>query len=151
MATLSITDKAALQSAIDLMVKGTAYETPIADDVIVRLAPLAESPTFAAWPYTRGWVYESFRDNPISGLILFTVTCGMIGGTLTAAQQSTMRSAARLMTHTSAYETPFDATVAQVLAPVAEATGFLTKGGFMEAIRDRPVSTMLQWALLLGS
>jgi len=151
MATLSTTDKAALQSAIDLMVRGTAYETPLADDVIVRLAPLADSPTFAPWGYTKGRVYEVFRDNPVTSLILFAVTCGEAAGTVTEAQASRMREASKLMTLTTAYERPFDATVAEVLSSVAEETGFLTKGGFMEAIRDRPVSTMLQWALLLGS
>jgi hypothetical protein len=49
----------------------------------------------------------------------------------------------------NAYETPFAEDVINRLSPAA--VGFMTSGAFSEAIRDRPVSTMLQWALNLGS
>ena len=69
---------------------------------------------------------------------------------LTEAQEAGFSSAAELMAVGTAYETPFSEDVIARLAPVAESSGFWPKGGFYEAIRDRPISTMLQWVLQLG-
>jgi hypothetical protein len=150
MANLSIASQAKLQDAIDLMVKGSARETPVADDVIERLAIFAQNVSAGSpVPTGSGIIYEAFRDRPFSALIEFVFYCGM--DVLTDAQNTALVEAAELMTQGTAYETPFAEDVITRLAPVAEATGFLTLGGFREAIRDRPVSTMLQWSLRLGS
>ena len=149
MANLSTASQAKLQDAIDLMVKGSARETPISEDVIGRLALFVNSVASGS-PVnsSSGAVYSFLRDNPVSVLIEFVSYCGM--GVLTAAQDAQLWEAVNLMLAGTAYETPFAEDVITRLAPVAEATGFLTKGGFREAIRDRPVSTMLQWSLALG-
>lgn len=143
MATLSTTDQASLQSAIDLMLKGTARETPFAEDVIERLNLIAKSQGMPT-----GILPEVIRDTPISTLIELLYMSG--SAVLTQAQQTAILSAVDLMIAGQAYETPFSEDVIERLAPVASSTGFLTRGGFYEAVKDRPVSTMLQWALFLG-
>lgn len=148
MALLSVQDQADLQSAIDLMLKGTARETPFADDVIERLLPIIRR-NGAPAGVTDGAFKEQVRDTPYSILIALVAEGG--SEIFTDAQADQVLSAYNLMHVAQAYETPFAEDVIERLAPVAEATGFLTKGGFYEAIRDRPISTMLQWALLLGS
>ena len=72
MATLSVKNKAALQSAIDLLLKGTAYETPVSEDVIERVAPVAASLGL----YTVGGFYEAVRNNPVSTLLKLALTAG---------------------------------------------------------------------------
>ena len=134
------------QDPIDLLLKGTAKEWPISEDVIQRLALIGDSFEGSA---SNGFLYAAFRDRPVSALIEVVYSTGYL--VLTEAQGAALSSAADLMGVGTAYETPFAQDVIERLAPVAESTGFLTKGGFYEAIRDRPVSTMLQWALHLGS
>lgn len=149
MALLSVSDQAAVQSAIDLLEKGTAYETPLADDVIARLAPLVDSPTFASFGVSRGAVYERLRDYPISGLLQFVLTCGETS--LTAAQDFAIRAARDLMIIGTAVETPFDAGVVDALMFTAESTGFMTAGRFKAEAEEKPYSTLLRWALHLGT
>lgn len=149
MAFLSTSDQAAIQSAIDLLEKGTAVEFPISDDTISRLAPLVESPTFSGFGVSTGAVFETLRDHPISGLITFVEVCGETA--LTDAQYDALQAANQKMLLMPAYERPFDAGVIDELAAVSDSTGFLNTGAFKEAVRDRPVSTMLRWALYLGS
>ena len=145
MAILSTQLQAQLQSAIDLLVKGQAYETPIAEDVIERVALVVAALSLA----TTGVAYEAFKNNPKAELIRLVVACGAT--TLTAPQIAVLVDAEGLMLKGTAYETPFAEDVIERLAPVAAATNFLTVGGFYEAIRNNPVSTMLKWALALGS
>lgn len=149
MAFLSTSDQAALQSAIDLLEKSTAVERPLSDDVIQRIAPLAESATFAAFGMSVGDVYEGLRDRPILGLIEFMATCGTTA--LTAAQASAIFSAVEPAFIANAYEWPVDATLIERLGKVAASTAFMTDGAFCEAMRDRPVSTLLRWGLFLGT
>ena len=144
MATLSTANQAALTSAINLLLKGTARETPISGDVIQQIAPVVVGTLGLA---TTGGTFEIFRDNPVTALIALADACG---GTLTTDQHNQLMGAALLMYDGQAYETPFAEDVIARLAPVAAKTGFLTQGGFRENIKDRPVSTMLQWALFLG-
>ena len=70
---------------------------------------------------------------------------------LTMAQKNQLLDAVNLMAFGTAYERPFAEDVIQRVAPVAQATYTLTIGGFYEAINLAPVSTMLKWALALGS
>lgn len=145
MAILSTAEQAALQSAIDLLVNGTAYETPISEDVLQRIAP-----TFARVAgTTTGEVYALFRDNPTSSLIGVVLLCG--DTVLTTAQRNALGDAIEFMLEGTAYERPFAEDIIQRVAPVASSIGFLTTGGFYEAIRNAPVSTMLKWSLKLGS
>lgn len=144
MATLSTANQTKLQDAIDLLLKGTARETPISEDVIERVAPVLANLGAA----TVGGVYELFRDHPVVSLIGTVLSCG--GNQLTQSNLNRTLDALYLMYKGQAYETPFAEDVINRLSPIADATGFLTRGGFQEAIRDRPVSTMLRWALFLG-
>lgn len=143
MATLSTTSQARLTDAINLLLRGTAVETPFPEDVIQRIAPVAVELNLS----TIGGAYETVRDNPVSALIALVDASG---GTLTGAQHTQLTGAMLLMVAGQAYETPFAEDVIARLAPVAASTGFLTAGGFVESIDARPVSTMLQWALFLG-
>lgn len=149
---LSAASQAQLQSAIDLLVKGSAYETPLSEDVIQRIAPVAQALDVT----TVGGAYEVFRDMPYTGLIAMVIFCG--DGVLTQAEESALDGAGPnlggaigLMVIGTAYETPFAEDVIGRLAPVAASTGFLNTGAFVQAVRDNPVSTMLKWALMLGS
>ena len=72
MATLSATAQAQLQGAIDLLVKGQAYETPFAGDVIERAALAAEGSSFM----TRGGFFEAAKLNPISILLKWVLFLG---------------------------------------------------------------------------
>lgn len=146
MATLSTAQQALLQDPIDLLLKGTARETPLSQDVIQRIALLTDSESGTP---SSGQLFEIARDNPVTLLIYLVAEIGY--QTLTAAEEDQLFDAANLMLTGTAYETPFADDVIARLAPVAASTGFLTTGGFYEAIKDRPVSTMLQWALKLGS
>lgn len=145
MATLSIANQAHLQDAIDLMVKGSAREMPVAEDVIQRLVPVVVSLGLA----TSGGVGEVVRDNPFSVLIALVAQCG--DTSLSASQRNALTDAFMLMVLGSAYETPFAEDVIARLAPVAESSGFASMGKFREDILLNPVSTMLRWALAVGS
>lgn len=146
MATLSTAAQALLQDPIDLLLKGTAREWPVSEDVIQRLSVFTNSVSVIN---TSGLLYEKFRDNPVSTLIAVVEAVGF--PVLSPVEMAGLSGAFNLMVDGSAYETPFAADVIERLAPAAESSGFMSKGGFSEAIRDRPVSTMLQWALFLGS
>lgn len=153
MAILSTLAQTQLQSAIDLLVKGTAYETPISQDVLERIAPVIQplipgDPLTGGNTFTTGSVFEDFKNNPKTMLIALVAVCGV--DALTNAQLDQLEDAAGLMLKGSAYESPFSEDVVQRLALVAESSNFLTRGGFYEAIRNNPVSTMLKWALKLG-
>jgi hypothetical protein len=154
MATLSALAQTQLQSAIDLLVKGTAYETPLSEDVIQRIAPVIAAaglfdPRNPNQTLTVGGVYEFAKNNPKSLLIGLVAFAG--AGVLTGAQETALEEAAFLMVEGSAYESPWSEDIVQRLAAVAESTNFLTRGGFYEAIKLNPVSTMLKWALQVGS
>ncbi len=144
MATLTTAQQATLQDAIDLLLKGTARETPLSQDVIQRLSAIADSEGISS-----GTFFEVARDTPVTLLIAIVAESGW--QTLSAAEEAKLLDAINLMLTGTAYETPFAEDVIERLAPVAASTGFLTTGGFYEAIKDRPISTMLQWALKLGS
>jgi hypothetical protein len=145
MATLSTTAQASLQDAIDLLVKGTARETPLSQDVIQRIAPVVVELDLA----TTGGAFEIFRDNPYSALIALVLAAG--DASLSAAAKSDIADAVLLMITGTAYETPLAEDVITRLAVAAENSGFLTKGGFREAVKDAPISTLLKWALRAGS
>ena len=70
--TLTATQKAELQSAIDLMVKGQAYETPFSEDVIERAARASADIGFL----NTGSFYEAVKLNPISTLLKFVLFVG---------------------------------------------------------------------------
>jgi hypothetical protein len=144
MAIYNATQLALLKDPIDLLLKSTAKEWPLSQDVVQRLALFVDSVNSGI---TSGTIFEAARDNPVSLLIAFVLNTGGY----TNAEEEQIASAIALMIIGSAYETPFAEDVITRLAPAAESTGFLTQGGFREAIRDRPVSTMLQWAYHLGS
>lgn len=146
MAVLTTAQQALLQDAIDLMVKGTAVETPLAEDVVERIARFVRGVSVID---ASGALYAAARDIPKSLLIEIVAAIGF--PVLTRAQEDQLASAANLMLIGTAYETPFAEDVIQRLAPVADSSGFMSRGAFYEAIRDRPVSTMLRWALQLGS
>jgi hypothetical protein len=154
MATLSALAQTQLQSAIDLLVKGSAYETPISEDVVQRIAPVFAELNVPASPtgggaMTVGGAYEALRNNPKTTLVALVGVAGL--DVFTSAQLDQLEDAAMLMLAGQAYETPFAEDVIQRLAPVAESSNFLTRGGFYEAIKLNPVSTMLKWALQVGS
>lgn len=143
MATLSTAALASIQSAIDLLCKGSAHETPLSEDVIQRLAPVVAELAGV----TSGGAYEVFRDNPYSALI--SLVALRWEGVLSTEQSRQLGQAILLMIAGQAYETPLAEDVIARLAPVAEATGYLTRGGFYEAARDNPVSVFLKWVLFL--
>lgn len=146
MAILSTAQQGLLQNTIDLMVKGTAREVPFSEDVIARLAKFINS---VAGEDTSGVIYEASRDTPYSLLIAIV---GEVGSpTMTTDQENRLVGAINLMRLGTAVETPFADDVIERLAPVAESSGYLTRGAFYQAVRDRPISAMLQWALFLGS
>lgn len=148
MAKLTTTEKAGLQSAIDLLVQGTAFETPISEDVLQRVSPVIDS-LGVSFPGKSN--FDFAKDTPFSALIGLVWACGAEAGTLTDAQATALLGAIDFMMIGTAREEPFAEDVIQRIAPVAASTGFKTVGGFYEAIRDTPVSTMLKWALQLGS
>jgi len=134
-----------LQSAIDLMVNGSARELPISEDVIERIARVAKDEGFP----TTGEVYAAVRDNPFSSLIQGVLQAGQ--GILTPTQTAQVTDAMNLMLVGTAYETPLSEDVVERLAPAAASCGFLaTTGAFYEAVKLNPVSTFLRWALFLG-
>lgn len=143
MPTLSTTAQAQLQSAIDLLVQGTARELPLSEDVIQRIAPVFDE----LGMFTVGGAYEALRNNPFSTLINLVETSGVTN----EIQLNALLSAARLMTIGTAYETPLSEDVIERLAIAAENSGFLTKGGLYEAVKLNPISTLLRWSLKLGS
>ncbi len=71
--------------------------------------------------------------------------------TLTAAQLAGINSAIQLLTRGQAYETPFAEDVIERVAQTAEAVGFLTVGGFYEAAKLNPISTLLKFIVFVGS
>jgi len=147
MANLSALAQTQLKSAIDLLVNGTAYQTPLSEDVIERIAPVY----VAVDPFiSTGFVYEACKNNPKSTLLNLVLLCG--NGILTTTAISQIQSAVTLMETGSAYETPFAEDVIERVAPAAVSSGFLNSTGqFYEDIKNRPVSTCLKWALYLGS
>jgi hypothetical protein len=154
MATLTALAQTQLKSAIDLLVNGTAYETPISEDVIQRVAPVIvelgiPSPFLVSQTLTVGGAYEGFKNNPKSLLIALVAFAGATH--FTAAQELALEEAALLMVVGTAYETPWSEDVVERVAAVADSSGFCTKGGFYEEIKLHPVSTMLKWALKVGS
>lgn len=77
--------------------------------------------------------------------------------TLSAAQFAAVNQAVNLMLKAHATELPFDATVIQVVAPVAAAIGFVppgelsaTSGAFFEAAKNNPISTLLSLVAFIG-
>lgn len=146
MAILSTAQQGLLQETIDLMIKGTAREVPFAEDVIERLSKFISA---VAGEDTSGVIYEASRDTPYSLLIAIVAEVGY--PVLSADQESRLVDAINLMRLGTAVETPFADDVIERLAPVAESSGFLSSGAFYQAVRDRPISAMLQWALYLGS
>lgn len=70
---------------------------------------------------------------------------------MTPAEQAQVQSAINLLLRGSAYETPFAEDVLLRLAPAAESSGFLSAGGFMDAAKLNPISTLLRWLLSLIS
>jgi len=142
MATFTTAEQAAIQSAIDLYLKGTANETvAITDDVIERLLPLLP---FAS----TGELYEAVKDRPYTVLISLVEAGG--SSVLTPSEMASLDSAIGLMELGTAYERPLADDVIARLRPVAASSGFATSGAFTENLRDRPVSTLLQFALYLG-
>ena len=117
----------------------------MSEDVIERVAPVVQGLGFL----TQGGAYEAFRDTPYVTLIQLVEACGAT--VLTAAQKTKTASARILMNRGTAYETPLADDVIERLAPVVAATYTLTLGGFYEAVKDRPISTFLRWALYLGA
>lgn len=146
MATLSTAQQALLRDPIDLLLKGTAREWPLSQDVLQRIALFT---TAIGGLLSSGIIFEVGKDRPVS--LLIAIVSGVGYPVLTATENAQLFEAFNLLTVGTAYETPFADDVIERLAPAAESSGFLTKGGLYEAIRDRPVSTMLQWALFLGS
>lgn len=149
---LTAKTRAQLQSAVDLLMGGSAYETPLSQDVIERIAPVFNSMGLLS----TGGTFEFLRDRPYTGLMALVLFCGM--GVFTPAQENlfigtgaNIGGALGLMYVGDAYERPFAADVIERLAPIAASTGFRSTGGFGEAIKLRPVSTMLRWAIQLGS
>lgn len=67
MATLSTANKAKLQHAIDLMVKGSAVELPFDSTVSEEVGRVAASAGFES----TGNFKEDVRDRPISTLLRF--------------------------------------------------------------------------------
>lgn len=49
-----------------------------------------------------------------------------------------------LLTKTDAYELPFASNIIELLGREAELNGYMSSGAFMEACRDRPISTLLR-------
>jgi hypothetical protein len=127
------------------MVSGTAYEGLISEDVLARLYPVIEELGIG---YSNKSDMEAARDIPVTALIGIVWACGI--DRLTEAEGLALIGAAEYLRAGSAYERPFPEEIIQRIAPAAASTGFLTVGGFYEAIKDRPVSTMLRWALMLG-
>jgi len=146
MALLSAAQQAKLQGAIDLLVKGSARETPVSLDTIQWISVFLDS--LQGTPGL-GEISEDFKNNPITTLI--GIVLGTGGQVLTQREIDQLVQAMKRMYLGSAYETPFAEDVIEQLAPAAESSGFLTRGGFYEAVKNNPVSTMLKWALKLGS
>lgn len=145
MATLSTTQQAQIQEAIDLMVKGTAVEIPFADDVLTRLRPLQLSLGFTGTGFDLDTLV---RDMPIVVLIVLVYICGF--SVLSSEELAKLLDGAYLMYKGSARNIPFAEDVIQRIAPVAASSGFMTVGGFYEEVKNRPISTMLRFALFLG-
>ena len=80
------------QDPIDLLLKGTAKEWPISEDVIQRLALIGDSFEGSA---SNGFLYAAFRDRPVSALIEVVYSTGYL--VLTEAQGAALSSAADLM------------------------------------------------------
>src|SRR5664279_2906842 len=70
--------------------------------------------------------------------------------TLSTAAQAEIQSAIDLLVKGTAYQTPFSEDVAARAARAAENSGFLTQGGFLAAVKGRPISTLLQWLQFFG-
>lgn len=70
---------------------------------------------------------------------------------LSTSNVQTLQKAANLMLAEQARETPFDATVSQVVANAAVSSGFsASTGQFLEAIKLKPYSTLLLFLAYVG-
>ena len=110
MAKLTAFEKAGIQSAIDLLVQGSAHETPFALDVIERLSPVIDS---LGVSYQGKSNYDFVKDNPVSALIGLVWVCGAFAGTLTDAQARVLLGAVTYMGDSTAREEPFAEDVIQ--------------------------------------
>jgi hypothetical protein len=70
---------------------------------------------------------------------------------LSNANLTILANAANLMIVETALELPFDAKVAETLAPVAVSSGFAASTGqFLRAVQLKPVSTMILFVAFVG-
>jgi hypothetical protein len=74
----------------------------------------------------------------------------MAAHALTQAQKDSLTDAINLMVKEQARETPFDATVIEVVGRVAASTGFMGTGAFNEAMLNNPFSTLLRFLVYVG-
>jgi hypothetical protein len=71
--------------------------------------------------------------------------------TFSQAEDDTLDNAVSLLKISTAYNTPFDATVMQQVAKVAASSGFTkSTGGFTERAKDAPILTLLQFLNYIG-
>lgn len=68
----------------------------------------------------------------------------------TLSELAQIQAAINSLRGNNAYETPFAEDVALRLAPVASSTGFMSAGAFLEAVKNNPISTLLNWAAMLA-
>ncbi len=72
--------------------------------------------------------------------------------TLSAAAKANINQAVNLMVLGSAEELPPDSTIMELVGKAARDAGFPTPGKtFEQAVRDNPISTLLNFALFLGA
>lgn len=70
---------------------------------------------------------------------------------LNTTQKAQLQQAIDLYVKSSAVENVEDASISEIVAKVAVSTGFsVSDGAFLQAVRDRPVSTLLGLALNIG-
>lgn len=71
--------------------------------------------------------------------------------TLSAGNYSTITQASNYAKVSDAPQQVFDAGLAERLAPVAVASGFIAnKGAFLEAVKLRPLTTLIDWVAYMG-
>jgi len=148
MATLDASQLALVQSLIDYMVLGSAYEKPIDDVVANRLSTL-----HSEFGYSSQIEYlEGLRDKPFTTLVRSILASSII--LFTAG--SPLRW---LLTYWEGnYEKPLDGRSVEVLLPIFH-TAVLYSGDtslsgdihVSELLRDAPYSTFLRLLVALGT
>lgn len=140
-------DKKRLQNGINWYILRTAYEDNWFDaQVVDEISNVAAASGFTD---SNGTFKAIIRDRPISLILQWIL---FVAPGFSPADRNRIQLAIDMMVKRQAYENPLDAQVIDQLGPAAVSSGHKNShGDFKNDYRDRPLSSLLQWLLLVGS